>query len=289
MFTRIKNKFYTKISEVISNTEPINKQDVNQVLLIATYKSLNIDSSFRIKDSGFSVYSQHEEDGMLLFVFSLINTTNKKCIEICAGTGKESNTANLIINHRWEGLLFDGESNNILAARNFYLNNKHTKIWPPIIKQEWITIDNINELIEKSGFKGEIDLLSIDIDGIDYWLWKSINVVNPRLVIIEFNHLWGSEKSVTVPYDSSFKAIFTEYGSDYAGASLSAMVKLGHEKGYKLIGTNAFATNAIFLRKDIQHSLLPENKTEECFSHSRAIFGMQERIKNIHNLKWIEV
>jgi hypothetical protein len=241
------------------------------------------------KDVGFRVHSQYEEDGILLFIFSLIGTTNKKCIEICAGDGIECNTANLILNHRWIGLLCDGKEKNVIKAKEFYSKHPDTRYWPPTIAKEWITKDNVNKLIEGNGFTGEIDLLALDIDGVDYWLWKEITVISPRVVVLEFNSLWGPDVSVTVPYSDNFATEFTQYGSDYAGASLKAFVKLNREKGYRLVGTNAIATNAFFIRNDISCSWLPEIDTSDCFEHPRARFGMKQRLPGVKNKEWVEV
>lgn len=281
------NQLVLKTNQIIES----KPQDISQRLLILKYMELvdNNQLELKLEDVGFSYYSQHEEDGILLFIFSLIETTNKKCVEICIGNGIESNTANLIINHGWEGLLFEGDLKNYNEAKSFYASNKHTTVWPPKIIREWITKENINNLIEKNVFVDEIDLLSIDIDGIDYWLWKSIAVITPRVVVIEINHLWGPEKSYTVPYSENFKAVFSEHGSDYAGASIAAMIKLSREKGYYFVGTNRFATNAFFIRKDINHPFLPERKAIEFFQHPRVKFGMEVRFENIKNLNWEEI
>lgn len=241
------------------------------------------------KDVGFRVHSQHEEDGIILYIFSLIGTTNKKCAEICAGDGIECNTANLIINHRWIGLLCDGNEVNIKKAKDFYSKNLDSKYWPPTIIKEWVTKENINDLIKDNGYTDAIDLLSLDIDGNDYWLWKELNIISPRVVVLEFNHLWGPDVSVSIPYNEDFVCEFTKYGSDYAGASLRAFVKLGKKKGYRLVGTNEIATNAFFVRNDILCNSLPEINPSSCFSHPRAVFGMSERLPTVKNMDWIEV
>jgi hypothetical protein len=241
------------------------------------------------KDVGFRIYSQHEEDGIILFIFALIGTLNKRCVEICAGNGIECNTANLIINHRWIGLLCDGNEGNIEKAKLFYASNHNTKYWPPTIVKAWITKDNVNEIIKDNGFYGEIDLLSLDIDGIDYWLWNEISCVSPRVVVLEFNHLWGDDVSVTVPYRHNFVGEFTDYGSDYAGASLKAFVKLCKKKGYRLVGTNGIATNAFFVRNDIACEWLLEVEVSTCFEHPRAKSGMEYRLPGVKNKEWVEV
>jgi hypothetical protein len=264
---------------------------VNQKTLSLLYKEhyLSGRPKLRFSDVGFRIHSQHEEDGILLFIFALIGTVNRKCVEICAGDGIECNTANLIINHRWVGLLCDGDARNVKKAKAFYATNADTKLWPPVIVQEWLTVQNVNQVISDQGFSGEIDLLSLDIDGVDYWIWKEISGVSPRVVVLEFNHLWGPSASMTVPYRDDFVAEWTDFGSDYAGASISAFVKLGEAKGYRLVGTNAFATNAFFVRNDISCEWLPKIETPECFEHPRAQFGMKQRFARVKSKPWLEV
>lgn len=242
-----------------------------------------------MRDVGFRAHSQHEEDGILLYIFSLIGGTKRACVEICAGDGIECNTANLIINHRWSGLLCDGSKRNVERAKRYYSTNPDTRFWPPAILREWITRGNVNRVIEENGFGGEIDLLSLDVDGVEYWLWAAIASCNPRVVVVEFNHLWGPDAAVTVPYRDDFVAETTRYGSDYAGASLSAFVKLGKKRGYRLVATNAIATNAFFVRNDISCSWLPEIATHSCFDHPRAQFGIRHRLPAVIDKEWVEV
>jgi len=264
---------------------------VSQKSLGFLYRQLYAQKSppLSFSEVGFRVQSQQEEDGILLFIFSLIGTTNKRCVEICAGDGIECNTANLIINHGWIGLLCDGNGTNIERARRFYTTHPDTRTWPPAIVKEWLTRSNVNSVIMDHGFQGDIDLLSVDVDGIDYWLWKEISCISPRVVVLEFNHLWGPDIAVTVPYSDDFVAEFTRYGSDYAGASLNAFVKLSSEKGYRLVGTNAIGTNAFFVRNDLSCDWLPEADRSTCFTHPRAQFGMQHRLPGVKNREWLKV
>jgi len=262
-----------------------------QLVLAMQYRSLVRAgaSPLSFAEVGFRACSQHEEDGILLYVFALIGTTNKRCVEICAGDGIECNTANLILNHRWIGLLCDGDLRNVERGRRFYARHPDTRIWPPVFEHAWITAENANAVVERNGFAGEIDLLSLDIDGIDYWLWKALDCVSPRVIVLEFNHLWGASASVTVPYDPHFKAQCSADGSDYAGASLAAFVKLGKQKGYRLVGTNAIATNAFFVRSDIPCDALPEIDPSQCFSHPRARYGMTHRLPRVKDMPWERV
>ena len=292
MFSKLKtlilNRLYLYSLVNVSNTQ-YNR--VGQKILTLQYRSLyhSNNEALKFSDVGFRIHSQHEEDGIIHYIFSLIGITNMKAIEICAGDSISSNLANLIINHKWIALLIEGDKKMVNKAKKFYNQHPDTKYWPPVILNEWITTKNVNNILDKSNFTGEIDLLSLDIDGIDYWLWKSITVINPRVVVVEFNHLWGAEKAVTVPYDDDFKTQITKYGSDYAGASLSAFIKLGKKKGYRLIGTNLIATNAFFIRNDITHDWLPEIDPSSCFNHPRAQFGIKNRLPGVIDKKWVEV
>jgi hypothetical protein len=290
--SRFRQCLFTFVLQKSNNSNTSMEQSINQKILWSSFAHLYHSKMppFSFKHVGFRVFSQNDEDGILLYIFSLIGATNRKCVEICAGDGIECNTANLIINHRWIGLLCDGNKKNVRKAKQFYSNHPDTRFWPPAIVLEWITKDNVNQIIQENGFYNDIDLLSLDIDGIDYWLWKEISCISPRVVVLEFNHLLGPEISVSVPYRDDFVAEFTQFGSDYAGASLKAFVKLGKEKGYRLVGTNMICTNAFFVREDIRCDWLPEIKDiSNCFDHPRAIFGMTHRFPGIKEREWVEV
>lgn len=284
MLNKIKNfLFKVRYYKYLNINDTVNQKNLE-------YQYSVDNNEKKLFEYGFSTYSQHEEDGMLLYIFSLIGTTDKKCVEMCVGTGIESNTANLIINHFWAGLLFDGNSKNIKIAQNFYSKHKNTMIYPPRVVHAWIDKENINSLIADNGYRGEIDLFSLDIDGIDYYLLENLNVITPRVIVLEINHLLGYERSCTVPYDKSFQAEFSSDGSDYAGASLMAFIKLAKKKGYRFVGTNRFATNAFFIRDDIKHQKLDEVKDVSLyFKHPRVVYGMTKRYKRIKDKAWIEV
>jgi hypothetical protein len=279
------------IDPIVRKEFTLKVSDQEQLLLKFKYQELYKvnEEPLDFKDVGFQVYSQNEEDGILLFIFSLIGTTNKRCVEICAGDGLENCTSNLIVNHRWWGLLFDGNKHNIDRANQYFKNHPNTYLWPPITVCSWIDCENINDLITEQGFEGEIDLLSLDIDGIDYWLWKSIKCINPRVVVLEYNHLLGPTASVSVPYSPDFKCEFSQHGSDYAGASIGAFIKLGKEKGYKYIGSNEISSNAFFLRDDIECTWLKEADPKDFFNHPRAQFGLEKRFPNIKNKEWVSI
>ena len=162
-----------------------------QILLAMRYKEILNNKGIlpAFDDVEFRTYSQNGEDGILLYIFSLIGTTNKRSLEICCGDGVECNTANLIINHGWTGVMVDGDEKNLKSAQKFYNQCRDTRIWPPKFIHAWIDAESVNQLLEKNNVTGEIDLLSIDLDGMDYWIWKAISSVVPRVVVVEYQDI----------------------------------------------------------------------------------------------------
>lgn len=241
---------------------------------------------------GFSVHSQTDEDGILLYIFTVIGTTNRRSVEICAGNGIECNTANLIVHHGWHGLLFDGNRLLTTIARNYYRFKPNTHIWPPVVQHAWITRDNINDLIEKSGFSGEVDLLSLDMDGVDYWIWDALDVIQPRVVVVEYQDSIGPDRAITVPYTENFNAYdypLTDGLPNYCGASLPAFVKLAKRKGYRLVGHNIYGFNAFFVKEGLGEDHLPEVNPSDCFEHPKVKSGLKSRFKSVEHLLWVEV
>ena len=237
------------------------------------------------RDVGFRKYSEFEEDGILLYIFSLVPPINRTCVEICAGNGRECNTANLIINHGWWGHLFDGNERNVKAGEAFFSKHKDTRLYPPRYTKAWITAENVNELIVRSGVEGPVDLLSLDIDGMDYWVWKAIDVIEPQVVLCETHNPIPPEKALTVPYDPGF-IYETE---DFRGASLAAMCKLGKEKGYRLIGTHRFGFNAFFLRNGVGEEFFPEVDVASCVQDPYSRQARKERWPKGKDFHWQEV
>ena len=241
---------------------------------------------------GFRAYSQSNEDGILLYIFTLIGVTNKHVVDIGAAGIEGSNTANLIINHGWIGLLLDSNEQTLGTAREFYANCPDTKILPPVTAHAWVTAENINSLIAERGFAGEIDLLSIDIDGMDYWIWKAIDCINPRVVVVEYQNFFGPDKALVIPYKSDFKLPWDDADSaraHYCGASLSAFVKLAGQKGYRLVGCNRYQYNAFFVRHGVGEEYLPEVPTDSCLNHLTSKLGMAKRYPTVKDMNWLEV
>jgi hypothetical protein len=282
-----------KISSARVYENPSNSSEL-QCLLKNQYrllKSLCKPSDMpSLDDVGFKAFSQFEEDGILLYIFFVIGTTNKRVVEICAGNGRECMSANLIINHGWEGLLFDGDIENVNSGMDFYRKHPSTFLYPPIFKQAWLTAENVNELIKSNGFSGEIDLLSLDIDGNDYWVLKAITSLNPRLIICETNDVIPSNLALTIPHNPNFcYKNLPEDKHDFRSASLLAMKKLCSEKGYRLIGSHRYGFNVIFMRNDIGLDYFPEVSIEEIHNNPQSRYYQSERWPKVKDMPWVEV
>ena len=238
-----------------------------------------------LKDVGFRRYSEFEEDGILLYVFSLVPPINRTCVEICAGDGRQCNTANLIMNHGWWGHLFDGNERQVKVGRELFRKSKDTFVYPPRFTHAWITAENVNDLIAHSGARGPIDLLSLDIDGMDYWVWKAITVIEPQVVVCETHNLIPADKALTVPYDPDF----VWESESYRSASLAAMCKLGREKGYRLVGTHRFGFNAFFIKNGVGEEYLPEVDVASCLQDPYSVQVRREHWPRAKERSWQEV
>ncbi|MFC1894314.1 hypothetical protein ACFLYH_00005 [Candidatus Dependentiae bacterium] len=270
-----------------------SSSQLEQKKLMFYYQQLKYEGKFlpNIKDVGFRVFSQNDEDGILLYIFSLIGITNRLCLDIAFACPYGANATNLICNHNFNGLLVCGGKNEQVNAVSFFKRNLDTCIVGPKIVHKWITKDNINSMLLENGINGEIDFFSLDMDGVDYWVWKELSAVQPRVVVVEFHNIWGSEKSVTVPYASDFDRF--KYNKDFMGASLTAFVKLGKQKGYRLVGCNKYCFNAFFIKNGIEEDLFPELSPEECFSIYAQPNWVNEhrkkRLENVKSMSWLEV
>ncbi len=224
----------------------------------------------RLVRHGFKVYSQSDEDGIIQEIFRRIGTTGRNFIEFGVESGVECNSVKLLV-EGWSGLWIEASS--VHAAEI------HKQFGPFLadcklkLSQNLVTAENIDALFEQAGVTGEIDLLSIDIDYNDYWVWKAITAVNPRVVVIEYNATLRPPMSLVVPYDPT--AAWD--GTNYFGASLEALVRLGRDRGYRVVGCNYAGANAFFVRDDAAGDCFLNPATaEEHYEPPRYFYSMQQ-------------
>lgn len=197
--------------------------------------------------SEFRVFSQWGEDGIIQYLIHHVPIKHPIFVEFGVEDYVESNTRFLLIHNQWSGLVIDGSQRNIdyIKSDSIY--------WATNLKAEcaFITKDNINDLLRRNGISGDIGLLSVDIDGNDYWVWQAINVISPRIVICEYSSQFGPTSQVSTPYDSSFVRDQAHYSKVYYGASISALNALAVSKGYSLVHGNRAGNNVFFVRNDL--------------------------------------
>jgi hypothetical protein len=238
-------------------------------------KGIKNDKIKFIRDSEYSIFSQHWEDGVLDFLMSKLSK-NKTFFEI-GFHAVESNCLNLALNKGFIGCFVDAGKDHCNRARILYkkLNLDVNTISAYVNK-------NINEIYSEKFGNEAVDVFSIDVDGIDYWIWKYFDI-NPRVVIVEYNSLIDIEKgSATVPYADVFDNRGISY---YHGASLSAFNSLAKQKGYSLVYCESVGVNAFYVRND----LLSSFETHQLFPHWVPNRGRWGGEKDIEHFEFVHV
>jgi hypothetical protein len=216
-----------------------------QLQLAQLKHSYKVNPLENVQDSESNVFTYHGEDGLLFYLIAQFETINKRFVDIGAGNCVKSNCANLATNLGWKGLFIEGDNDNLVIGKRFYAKHMFTKYYPPIFQHAFVTAENCNELIIKNDFEGNIGLLSIDIDGNDYWIWKALTVIQPSIVIIETKVEYGLNDIIT-PYSEKNN---NQINQKYSGTSIPAMIKLAQHKGYRLVAANRHAYNLIFVKE----------------------------------------
>lgn len=244
-------KLATKISGLYKSYLKLLSDIVKIQESLGRIENRQIANSTDYANSEFRVFSQWGEDGIIQYLISKVPIDKKIFVEFGVENYLESNTRFLLTNNLWSGLVIDGSTENIKFIRRDQI------YWATNLKTEcsFITRENINELLLKNGVEGDIGLLSVDIDGNDYWVWDAINTISPRIVICEYNSHFGPTVEVTTPYNPSFVRDSAHFSKIYYGASIAALYALAKIKGYSLVAANSAGNNAFFLRNDLVGSM----------------------------------
>ena len=208
-----------------------------------------------------SLFSQNGEDGIIRYIFSQIGFDSRYFVEFGFGA-HQCNSLRLILHENFKGLMMDGSEE---QCRIFNLTCKAKGISDVHAVNAFIDRDNLEHLIRSNNIPAEIDFLSIDVDGNDYWFWKCLQCINPRVICIEYNSGIGSKYSWTIPYNKEFERFSAHPSGFFAGASIKALESLGEKKGYRLVGCDTTGTNAFFLRNDLGNNQIPTLKASEAF------------------------
>lgn len=241
-----------------------------------------------IQELEFQVFSQFGDDGIIQWLVNQLPSIPKTFIEFGVEDYRESNTRFLLVNNNWSGFVIDGSEKNITRLKKEQLYT----FFDLKAENSFITLDNIKELLVKSGFTGPIGILSIDIDGNDYWIWEKINL-DAVIIIIEYNSLFGFEHPYTIEYEPNFvRGNNTPF--QFYGSSLKSLNDLAEKKGYSFIGCNSSGNNAYFIKNGYLNQL-PIDKIPLSEGYNFASFtevkkdlsplrGI-EKIRSIHGLK----
>lgn len=223
-----------------------------------------------------SIGSQNKEAGIIRHIFDVIGDGDKRLLEI--GFGYECNSANLLSNYEWKGWLFDADQRNVIEAQ---------LRWPKIdVVNAFLTVENVNQYLRSSLVPKQIDFLSIDIDGNDYWLWKAMKL-DARLVVVEYNASFGPEESLAIRYKPSFDRLKCG-NTNYHGASLTALTRLAEKKGYDLIGCESSGINAFYLKHDISDKFIPLTP-EEAYRPHRSRMDWRYILKQLREYDLVKI
>jgi len=229
---------------------------INQFLAEHLFNNPKYAATKRLNRHEYQVFSQNGEDGIIREIFNRIGFTNKYFVEFGVEDGLECNSTNLLYKD-WNGLWIEGSSDfykKIFQSFSDLVGSNRLKI-----QNEFITAENIEMIFEKAGVPEEPDLLSIDIDYNDYYVWKAITKYSPRVVVIEYNAIFRPDTPFVVKYNPT--RVWDR--TSHFGASLLALEQLGREKGYSLVGCVFAGCNAFFVRNDLIADLFESPYTAE--------------------------
>tara|TARA_Y100000590_G_C15685075_1_gene1001286 strand:- start:794 stop:1756 length:963 start_codon:yes stop_codon:yes gene_type:complete len=248
-----------------------------------------------LTDVEFSVFSQWGDDGIINWLTENIKIKNKIFIEIGTEDYTESNTRFLLKHRNWSGCLIEGNSQHSKSIKKQSIYWKHDLK----IVNKFLNKDNINITISNLVKQKEIGLLSLDIDGIDYWIWEEIKVIKPIIFVCEFNSVFGDLHQITVPYTKNFERTLFHNSNLAFGASLNAFVKISKEKNYVFIGTNSSGINAYFINKKYYKYIKNKIKNIKSYpskiresrnkNYQKNFKGSFDRTKLIENVKLFDL
>ena len=245
------------------------------------------DKILSLREVEFQVFSQFGMDGIIQWLIQHLNL-RQSFIEFGVEDYFESQTRFLLQNNNWTGLIFDSCEENIERIK------KSPEYWKYDLIAEcaFITKDNINDLVERAGFSGEIGLLCIDIDGNDYWVLEAIDVIRPQVVICEYNAVFGCDYCLSIPYRYDFDKMKAHYSCLYWGASIGAFKHWAERKGYTFFGCDSAGNDAVFVKNGLfQESILPLDRNEfvpSKYRESRNIDGTLSYLRGVDRLKKIQ-
>jgi hypothetical protein len=198
-----------------------------------------------IADAEFRVFSQWGEDGVIQWLTRSVATLPRTFVELGVESYRESNTRFLLTHDHYRGVIVDAGEEHVRFTRKRGLAWRHDLD----AVSAFVTKDNVNEIISSVDLTGEIGVFSLDLDGVDYWVLDALHVVQPQLVVCEYNALFGPTAAVTVPYRPDFDRTKAHPSGVYFGCSLAALHSVLEPRGYRLVGCTTSGVNAFWVHE----------------------------------------
>ena len=242
---KILKKYFSSILNRVFNEE-IQKELILKAKLLSN-QNLKLKRIKDLSEVEFQVYSQWGEDGIIDWLVNKFPEIPKSFLEIGTENYKESNTRFLLVNKNWDGFIIEADKNSVKDIKSQRVYWRHNLT----IENQFVDQNNINTIIKRINIPKKLGLLSLDIDGIDYWVLKKLSVLEPSIVICEYNSLFGQKKAITVPYKKNYIRSNEHYSNLFYGASIKAFIDLLKKRNYFFIGTNSAGNNAFFVNQNI--------------------------------------
>jgi len=226
------------------------------------------------------VFSQYGEDGVIERIFETIEPTNRFVVEFGASDGIEhSNARNLILNRGWSAFLIEGNRH---SARDLVKNYADYPAAKTL--EAWVYPGNIEILFEENGVPPDLDLLVIDIDSNDYYVWRAIHDFRPKVVMIEVNIHYPPPQLMVIDFHPMN---YWDKKTAYLGASLQSYSALAKKKGYELIYCMSYGPNCFFVdEKYYARFGIEDNSPASIFTMWQAPKGPTEFPPGQQTLKW---
>ena len=267
----------------------VDREWQGAAILRSAYPSLAAPTSglASLESAELRVHSQNGEDGVLAYLLAKIGPTTREVVEFGIGDGTECCAANLVLTFGWSALLLEASADDAAAASAFYADRADGRV---VVEHAAVEPDTIDSQL--AGHVAPVfDVLSVDIDGNDYWVLEALSAVRPRLIVVEYNASFGPERSVTIPYTRGFDRYGAHASGFYHGASLTALARLGERKGYVLAGCDSRGTNAFLVDADAAAGSIEPASPPEAFRRlfERAHLSVEEQFRQIAHLPLVEV
>lgn len=254
--------FIRAVTRLMKTSRRLDEIQVNQGIILS--ELLRHNHSHALPDYEFKVFSQWGEDGILQFLTGNLEIANRTFIEFGVEDFYESNCRFLMTKDLWQGYVIDGSPTNVAAleASDFFWK------YPLTAKASFITRENVATLLDASGFDKDLGILSVDIDGVDYFVLEALAAWRPRILVVEYNGVFGIDRPVSVPYRADFQRTEQHASNTYYGASLAAFFHLATSRGYALVGVNSVGSNAFFVRRELLNDRVRETSLADCYRSS---------------------